>query len=264
MNYSSASGSSVHAMVNLIMAAKPLDVIVGQPTTASMDKMTEQMAQMVASINTTAWGGLHGSLALVLDDADYKTITTAVVKSTTHPGQRALVNPKIYDTTSQLDLLTLQAETKRLQKEFDLQEAVTTIGMQRIIDSVEEQYVEELNKEYFGYANQTIKTIIDHLRTNWCKVMTKERTDATEAFYHAWVPNTMHIIIFGCQLTKLQKKCKTINVIISKEAKTLHFVGQMYKSDYFTEEQMTKYETLVDKDKTWALTLQHFTQLYAQ
>jgi hypothetical protein len=264
MNYSSASGSSVHATVNLIMAAKPLDVIVRQPTTASMDKMTEQMAQMVMPVKTTAWGGLHGSLALVLDDADYEIITKAVVKSTTRLGQPALVNPKINNTTSQLDLLTLQAETKRLQKEFNLQEAVTTIGVQRIINSVKEQYVEDLNEEYFGYVNQTIKTIIDHLHTNWCKVMTKERTDTTEAFYHAWVPNTMHIITFGCQLTKLQKKCKSINVIISEEAKTLHFVGQMYKSDYFTKEQMTKYEMLVNKDKTWALTLQHFTQLYAQ
>ena len=35
------------------------------------------------------------------------------------------------------------------------------------------------------------------------------------------------------------KKCKTLKIIISKEAKTLHFVGQMYKSNYFTEEQMT-------------------------
>ncbi len=175
-----------------------------------------------------------------------------------------MVNPKINDTTSQLNLLTLQAETKRLQKEFNLQEAVTTIGVQCIIDSVEEQYVEELKKEYFGYANQTIKTIIDHLRTNWCNVMTKEHTNTTEVFYHAWVPNTTHIITFGCQVTKLQKKCKTINVVISEEAKTLHFVGQMYKSDYFTKEQMTKYEMLVDNDKTWALTLQHFTQLYAQ
>ena len=74
--------------------------------------------------------------------------------------------------------------------------------------------------------------------------MTKECTDATEAFYH-WVPNTTHIITIGRQLTKQQKKCKTINVIISEEAKTLHFVGQMYKSDYFTEEQMTKYERYI-------------------
>ncbi len=132
------------------MAAKPLDVIVGQPTMASMDKMMEQMAQMVAPVKTTTWGGLHGSLALILDDADYKIIMKVVVKITKRLGQPALVNPKINDTMSQLDLLTLQAKTKRLQKEFDLQKAVTTIGVQCIIASVEEQYVEELNKEYFG------------------------------------------------------------------------------------------------------------------
>ncbi len=58
-----------------------------------------------------------------------------------------------------------------------------------------------------------------------------------------------HIITFGWQLNKKQKICKTINVIIFDEAKTLHFVGQMYKSGYFTEEQMTKYEILTDAKK---------------
>jgi hypothetical protein len=57
MNYTSVTGSSVHQTVSLIMSAKPLDVIVGQPTTKSMNKMTEQMAQMVTPIKTTAWGG---------------------------------------------------------------------------------------------------------------------------------------------------------------------------------------------------------------
>ncbi len=79
--------------------------------------------------------------------------------------------------------------------------------------------------------------------------MTRERTDATNAFYQAWVPNMTHIITFGRQLNKQQKKCKAINVIISHEAKTLHFVGQMYKSDYFTKEQMTKYKIFADLDK---------------
>jgi hypothetical protein len=57
--------------------------------------------------------------------------------------------------------------------------------------------------------------------------MTKEHTDATEAFYQAWAPLTTHIITFSRQLTKQQKKCMSINVITSEEAKTLHFVGQM-------------------------------------
>ncbi len=43
------------------MTAKLLDVIIGQPTTETMNKMVEQMAQMVAPVKTTAWGGRHGS-----------------------------------------------------------------------------------------------------------------------------------------------------------------------------------------------------------
>ncbi len=65
------------------MAAKPLDVIIGQPNTETMNKMVEQMAQMVAPVKTTTWGGCHGSLALVLDNADYSSITKASVTSTT-------------------------------------------------------------------------------------------------------------------------------------------------------------------------------------
>ena len=263
MNYTSATGLSVHTTVNLIMSAKPLDIIVGQPTTESMDRMTEQMAQMVAPVKTTAWGGLHGSLALVLDDTDYAIVTRGVVTATNRVDQPPAVHPNIDDQTTQRELLRLQAETKKLQTAFELQEAVTNIGVQRIIDSVEEQYVAELNEDYFGYANQTIKSVLAHLRTKWCKVMTKERTDATDAFYHSWVPSTTHVITFGRQLTKLQKKCRTINVIISDEAKTLHFVGQMYKSDYFTEDQMTQYEMRSDTDKLWTPTLDHFSLLYA-
>ena len=36
------------------MVAKPLDIILGQPTMETMNKMVEQMAQMVAPVKTTA------------------------------------------------------------------------------------------------------------------------------------------------------------------------------------------------------------------
>jgi hypothetical protein len=94
--------------------------------------------------------------------------------------------------------------------------------------------------------------------------MTKEYTDATEAFYQAWISSTTHIITFGHQLDKKQKKCKNINLIISDETKTLHFVAQMYRSNYYTKEQMTKYKMQTDTNKTWLLTLQFFTKLFTQ
>jgi hypothetical protein len=50
------------------------------------------------------------------------------------------INPKIDNKSSPYKILTLQDKWKTLQKEFDLQEAVTSIGVQRIIDCVEEQY----------------------------------------------------------------------------------------------------------------------------
>jgi hypothetical protein len=231
MNYSSAGGLSVHPTVNLIMVAKLLDTIVGQPMTKSIDWMMEQMVQMVAPVNTTAWGGLHGLSALVLGNINYATVTCQAVTLTDRLVQQLAVNPAIEDDTPQCKLLRLQVETKDLQKVFELQEALTNIGVQCIINSVEEQYVKELNEDYFGYANQRIKSLLAQLCTNWCKMMTKEHTDATEAFYHAWVPSSSHVITFGHQLTQLQKKCHTINVIISNKAKMLHFISQMYKSD---------------------------------
>jgi hypothetical protein len=163
MNYTSATGSSVHQMVSLIMSAKPLNVIIGQLTTNSMNKMAEQMAQMVAPIKTTAWGGRHGSLALVLDDTDYKSITKLTTQTTMLVTQPDAVNQGITNQSTPVEILTLQTEMKTLQKEFDLQEAVINIGVQHIIDYVKEQYVKELNEEYFGYANSTIKSVLHHL-----------------------------------------------------------------------------------------------------
>jgi hypothetical protein len=180
---------------------------------------------MVAPVKTTAWSGLHGSLALVLNDVDYATVTHSTVTSTDRLAQPPAVDPAIKENTPQRKLLRLQTDTKNLQKALELQEAITNIGLQCIIDCVEEQNVKELNEDYFGYANQTIKSLLAHLCTNWCKVMTKECTDATKAFYHTWVPGYTHVIMFGRQLTKLQKKCRTINVIISDKAKALHCVG---------------------------------------
>jgi hypothetical protein len=108
MNYSSATGSSVHQMVALIMSAKPLDVIVGKPITESMDRMTEQTAQIVAPVKTTVWGGLHGSLALVLNDADYATVTKNIVTLAASLSKPTTINPKINKHSTPYEILTLQ------------------------------------------------------------------------------------------------------------------------------------------------------------
>jgi hypothetical protein len=81
-------------------------------------------------------GGHHGSLALVLDNKDYSSITKARVTSTTPVTQPDSINKGITAISTPLEILTFQEETKKHHKEFDLQEAVPNIGVQRIIISV--------------------------------------------------------------------------------------------------------------------------------
>jgi len=64
-----------------------------------MNKMVDQMAQMVALVKTTAWGGLQGSLTLVLDDTDYSSITKAKITFTKPVNQPDTINKGITATS---------------------------------------------------------------------------------------------------------------------------------------------------------------------
>jgi hypothetical protein len=59
------------------------------------------MARMVTPVKTTAWGSLHGSLALVLDDADYAMVTKNIVTLAAPLPKPTTINPKINKLTIQ-------------------------------------------------------------------------------------------------------------------------------------------------------------------
>ena len=41
---------------------------------------------------------------------------------------------------------------------------VTNIVVYQIVASVDQKYIKDLNKDYFGYSNITIKELLDHLQ----------------------------------------------------------------------------------------------------
>ena len=67
----------------------------------------------------------------------------------------------------------ITSKDNRDKAEFWTQEAVDSITVGRIVtEIIDAPYVEELEEDYVGYANQTIKTVLTHLKTTWCTVTT--------------------------------------------------------------------------------------------
>ena len=68
-------------------------------------------------------------------------------------------------------------------QEFWKQEAVNTLIVDKIIrEANDPMYVEELEDDYVGYNGQMIKTIIQHLQTEWCIITTLKKSKLPKPF----------------------------------------------------------------------------------
>eukprot|EP00804_Cyclotella_cryptica_P015596 CCRYP_003603-RA/>CCRYP_003603-RA protein AED:0.17 eAED:0.17 QI:0/-1/0/1/-1/1/1/0/82 len=75
MSSPTANEATVYKAVRAIVTPLPLDKIVGQPTTSTVNHLRQQIAKIAAAVKTTSWGGRHGHLALMLTNAEYRIVT---------------------------------------------------------------------------------------------------------------------------------------------------------------------------------------------
>ena len=206
MNISSALNMSTRQTVHATIAANPLGIIIGQPITQSMNLMTEQTAEITAAIRTTAYGGKHGCLALVLGATDYCVVMGNSLSSTNLLEKWKGTVASLTTQATPFNILTAKERSQADKKEYKIQEAVNKIGVELIIKCIEPQCTKEKDEEYSGYSNKMIKSLLLNAQSTWCKLLTKEKTDAGTAFYQPWLPD-IHIITFGHQLNKNRKLC---------------------------------------------------------
>ena len=92
------------------MDDRPLDMMIGPPTTEKMDSLTEQLAKCMAGvrINAPGWeSGKFGCLPLALEDGDLKIATLNSLRTNKRLTEPVAVHPDIKDDTGQTDLLRL-------------------------------------------------------------------------------------------------------------------------------------------------------------
>ena len=262
MSSPTANEATVYEAVRAIVSPLPLDKIVGQPTTSTVNHLRQQLAKIAAAVKTTSWGRRHGHLALVLNDAEYRTVTgnpdITIDRLTTPP----IVAAGLTNTTTLTNRASITGLHNLACQEFWKQEAVDALIVDKIVrEAVDPTYVEELEDDYVGYSGQMIKTIVQHLRTEWCIVTTLEKKQATQAFHIQW-DFTCHITKFARELDKQQKLCRDIGVPAAEATKIQHYVESMYASEMFDDKEMQAWEIKPSAEKTWAAAKTHFVAIY--
>ena len=72
---STVTEAQVRKAVRAQLVTILLNKIIGQPTNHTVNHLEKQITRMAATVKLTKWGGHHGCVALLVNEALYCTIT---------------------------------------------------------------------------------------------------------------------------------------------------------------------------------------------
>jgi len=243
------------------MSAYNIDKIIGEPTLVTFKTLFDQLAVSAAAVKTNQWGGLHGHLPLLVSDAQFQTISGNVAAVTDKRNKPNRIDSRIDGATSNYHRLKFTREQDEKILDYHTQEEVDDAIKNLIIESVDPQYIEELKRDYVGYANETGKSMLAHIKSTWCKITTREKGVAQRALREPW--NLVEdITAYERALDKNQITCLDLGVPINDSDKVQIYMENMYMSDMFEERDMTEWEEKPEADKDWATAKTYFGSLF--
>ena len=154
--------------------AKPFNKMFGQPTTKSTNLLEQQLTQAAGAVATKQWGGTSGCLALVLKQEPLKD-TAGLNGKVDRQTKPALVHKDINKDSTPYKIMVEQEEQKKKIWDWETQKSVDHLLVDRIVGSVDPQYLEARSKDYLGFTKETTKPLIEYIRTDWCRVSTHHK-----------------------------------------------------------------------------------------
>ncbi|MDB4430448.1 hypothetical protein N9140_00660, partial [bacterium] len=130
--------AEIYDAVQQKMDRAPIEKIVGKPTTTTVDKMELQMGRFVAGIRTDQWGGNHGHLALIVNDAKLQTLTgdaTMTVAKMAKPGN---LPTGLTNTTPAIVKSRLMAQHRVDETNYTTMIVVEEVAVQKICTDIVE------------------------------------------------------------------------------------------------------------------------------
>jgi len=135
----------------------------GQPTSHDLTQLEKEIIAILANIPTRLGGGNYGHVGVIMDPAEYNTMTAGI--DFENP-----VNPGFYPADLALNAAAgtrarAEAEHKELINQFETFEGVRLGTKDLILEAVDTEYLSEIEHETLGYLNQTPRQMMAHLLT---------------------------------------------------------------------------------------------------
>ena len=237
-------------------------------TPESVDRLEDELGGVCTIIKTHhyAQGQKYGHLASVIPQEKYRIVISDeawVRTAPVDPGAYSAAALGVGNAAAQREQLV--AEHKQLQGSYASYLGVEEAGKELILYAVGDDALAPLKKQYIGFGDSTILTMLDHLRQKTAIKMTtaQKHEYKTTGYNTPWDPTTS-ITAYFTSLDRFQISLTDRGISTSVAEKTMAAGAQMWQSEMFTEDQMLSWENKPAADQTWVTLQSYFTEKWLE
>ena len=262
------SSKAASAYDTLIGVRDKITRLNGIITPENVDKLEDELGGVCTIIKTHHYteGQKYGHLACVIPQDKYRIVITD--DTWTHeapedPGAYSAAALGVGNAAAQREQIV--AEHKQLQSSYASYLGVQEAGKELILYAVGDDALAPLKKQYIGFGDSTILSMLDHLRQKTAiKMTTAQKYEYKTNGYNApWDPTTS-ITAYFTALDRFQISLGNRGISTSDAEKTMAAGAQMWQSEMFTEDQMLLWENKTPALQTWAALQTFFTEKWLE
>lgn len=239
------------------LAEKPVTKIHGQPSDRDITQLKRELTKMTANIATALGGGKHGHVGIIIAEDEYIKFSEggATFDIPAHPGHYPATVSSVAATRDKQ-----VAKHKAKIAEYEVCAGVIIAVKEKMVEAVDEEWLEEIRDEILGFTNVTVTEMFEHLVERGSDVDFIEIQEMKAERDAPWDTNE-HIVTY---FTKVERVCKRLKKKISIDDKEL-LSNALYtiKESGEMEWALKKWEEKAEADKTWKECKAYFSKEYA-
>jgi hypothetical protein len=150
--------------------------VTGEPTFRDLKITRRYIKTNAMSVSSYEGGGRHRHLCLIMTNEEYFALSTDVITAPENPG----ATPVITNNATSAQITEANRAHKEATRVYHTYNNVDQAFKKLIIDAFEDQFLNALLDEVFGYANRTSLDLLTHLLTYYAMIAPMEFTQNYE------------------------------------------------------------------------------------